>query len=739
MSLRDQWDLIAGTTAPDARGAAIVYHGARIGLAVAVAVATYALFPAAPAVDIPMYEVGSVATDNVSAPFEDTGPKPATQLAREQSEMAQTAEPILAFVPAALDSADRQIEGFFGVVERAASTAQGRQAAQDSIQQAAAAFGVRLNAAEAGYLAGETRRGAMASAIERVFQRWVAAGVASSGALDGVRGNVVLRQGDQTRRTAVDSVASFGGLVTRARLIHPDPGSTVGDALYIKLITSFFHPTLVPDVAATERAREELRATVPAFKYEVRAGEKIIGAHEVVGREEYDKLRALHDQAQQRTGAQRQLGRIAGAVLFNFLILSIVGIALLLFRPQLYGSFRALSLFAMVYLVVLIVSALVAHSEFARPELVPIALAAIIFSALVDARISMIAAMILAVLIGGQSVFRGTNALFLSLVAGAAAAFSVRVLRRRDQSWHSILTITVAYTLAAFAIGLTLGWPIQEIGLSVLLGAANAVISVALALQFALPLAEKFTRIETDVTLVDWSDLNRPLMRRLSLEAPGTYAHTMAIANLAESACNAIGANGLLARVGAYYHDIGKLKKPQYFVENQPKGRNPHDKLKPATSATIIRNHVKEGVELAEESQVPRVVRAFITEHHGTGQITYFLEKAKERDGPVANPAEFQYPGPLPQSAETAVVMLADGVEAAARVLQDPTPQKVRDVIDHIVRMRMEQGQLRDAPLTLKQLDIVKEQFARVLIGMYHNRIDYPASSGGITAEFASV
>jgi membrane-associated HD superfamily phosphohydrolase len=136
---------------------------------------------------------------------------------------------------------------------------------------------------------------------------------------------------------------------------------------------------------------------------------------------------------------------------------------------------------------------------------------------------------------------------------------------------------------------------------------------------------------------------------------------------------------------------------------------------------------------------VPRVVRAFITEHHGTGQITYFLEKAKERDGPIDTPAVFHYRGPLPQRAAPAGVLLAAGVVAATRVLQDPTPQKIRDVIDHIVRMRMEQGQLRDAPLTLKQLDVVKEQFARVLIGMYHNRIDYPASSGGVTAEFASV
>ena len=136
---------------------------------------------------------------------------------------------------------------------------------------------------------------------------------------------------------------------------------------------------------------------------------------------------------------------------------------------------------------------------------------------------------------------------------------------------------------------------------------------------------------------------------------------------------------------------------------------------------------------------MPKAVRAFITEHHGTGQITYFLEKARERDGPPGNTAEYSYPGPMPQSAETAVVMLADGVEAATRVLQDPSPQKIRDVIEHIVRQRVEQGQLREAPLTLRQLETIKEQFARVLIGMYHNRIDYPASSGGVTSEFASI
>jgi putative nucleotidyltransferase with HDIG domain len=298
-------------------------------------------------------------------------------------------------------------------------------------------------------------------------------------------------------------------------------------------------------------------------------------------------------------------------------------------------------------------------------------------------------------------------------------------------------SVAIAYLLAALAIGLTLDWSPWEVGRSALWGAANAVASVALALML-LPLAEKITGIDTYPKLLEWSDLNRPLIQRLSLEAPGTYHHTIAMANLAEAACNAIGANGLLARVGSYYHDIGKLKKPQYFVENQVKGRNPHDKLKPSTSAAIIRNHVRDGLELADEYGVPRAIRAFVTEHHGTGQISYFLEKARERDGSVS-PAEFAYPGPTPQSAETAVCMLADGVEASVRVLHDPNPQKIRDVIDHIVRQRIEQGQLRDAPLTLKQLEIVKDQFARMVIAQYHNRIDYPAASGGVTAEFVAL
>jgi putative nucleotidyltransferase with HDIG domain len=247
--------------------------------------------------------------------------------------------------------------------------------------------------------------------------------------------------------------------------------------------------------------------------------------------------------------------------------------------------------------------------------------------------------------------------------------------------------------------------------------------------------AESVTHITTDLTLLELSDPSRPLLRRLSLEAPGTYAHSVAMANLVEAACNRIGANGLLGRVGCYYHDVGKVKNPMYFVENQIPGNNPHDRLKPLQSAQIIKAHVTDGLALAAEADLPDSVAAFIPEHHGTTEITYFLDKAKKIDGgQVRNPDDFRYPGPKPRSMETAISMIADSVEAALRVLEDLTPQKIEEAIDHIVRTKVNAGQLDEAPLTLQQIEQVKAAFLIVLSGMYHNRIDYPESSGGIGA-----
>jgi putative nucleotidyltransferase with HDIG domain len=271
-------------------------------------------------------------------------------------------------------------------------------------------------------------------------------------------------------------------------------------------------------------------------------------------------------------------------------------------------------------------------------------------------------------------------------------------------------------------------------GVTAGLGGVNALICAALV-TITLPLFESLAGITTELTLLELSDPARPLLRRLATEVPGTYAHSLALANMCEAACNAIGANGLLARVGCYYHDIGKLKKPQFFVENQVPGANPHDKLKPEVSASMIRNHVKEGLALAKEHRLPDVVAAFIAEHHGTMVISYFLDRAMTKNGDAdVEEGDFRYPGPRPRSVETAVAMLADGVEAALRVLEDQSPENVKDAIDHLVRQRIEAGQMDDAPLTMAQLTRVRSEFLRVFQGARHNRIDYPKESGGLSA-----
>jgi putative nucleotidyltransferase with HDIG domain len=204
------------------------------------------------------------------------------------------------------------------------------------------------------------------------------------------------------------------------------------------------------------------------------------------------------------------------------------------------------------------------------------------------------------------------------------------------------------------------------------------------------------------------------------------------MANLCESACSVIGANGLLARVGCYYHDIGKLNRPQFFVENQARGVNPHDSLPPAESAAIIRSHVLDGIRLAEEARLPDSVAAFIPEHHGTGNITYFLHRASmSRELGEIDPELYRYPGPRPKSRETAIVMLADSVEAVVRTLKKPGPETVRTAINEMIAQRIASGQLDDAPLTLRDLDAVREEFARVLTSQFHTRIEYP----GTTAE----
>ncbi|HEU4786763.1 MAG TPA: hypothetical protein VFS57_05130, partial [Gemmatimonadaceae bacterium] len=337
---------------------ALLFHGVRIAVGVALAVLTFTLFPASPAIDFPIYEVGSVASDNVIAPFAFRVLKNQAELQAEQAAVVRGVEPVYVYVPAALDSARQSLTAFGAAIRDAAST--DPQFSTSAVQRAAASWGVGLTTGQAQYLAAPRRRDTMLDAIQRVYDRWLSAGVAGAGSLDSVRGAIVVRSGGQDHRLSSDSVATFSMLVSRARLIHPDPASAVADSVYTRLLATFFHPTIVPDRATTELRRDEVRRSIPAAKYEVQAGEKIIGANEVVGREQNEKLRALHDAVDKYRGSQRGARRIAGSILFDFLLVALLGVALVNFRPSVYREFRWLLTVAATAALVVIGGAVVA-------------------------------------------------------------------------------------------------------------------------------------------------------------------------------------------------------------------------------------------------------------------------------------------------------------------------------------------------------------------------------------------
>jgi hypothetical protein len=258
-------------------------------------------------------------------------------------------------------------------------------------------------------------------------------------------------------------------------------------------------------------------------------------------------------------------------------------------------------------------------------------------------------------------------------------------------------------------------------------GVLNAAISTALAF-FMIPVLEVTCGVTTDWTVLELSDLNRPLLKRLMLEAPGTYHHSMVMGTLADAACDAVGANSLLCRVQCYYHDIGKINKPEYFIENialNPRGTNPHDRLTPSMSCLILESHIRDGVELSRQHKLPDILIDAIREHHGTSEMSYFYEKAK-KEGLSVDREDFRYPGPRPQTKETAIVMLADAVEASSRVLTDPHPSRLRGLVRKVIDARVADGELEECGLTLADLAKVREAFVLVLTGMFHTRIRYP-------------
>lgn len=319
--------------------------------------------------------------------------------------------------------------------------------------------------------------------------------------------------------------------------------------------------------------------------------------------------------------------------------------------------------------------------------------------------------------------------LFLTMVSGVlVCCFSLREIRTRIKLLEVSVFAAVAVSVTAIATGLIAGPFKAEILIHAGKSAAT-VILVGIIIQALLPIIERVFRIATSMTLLDYSDANQPLLKKLAMEAPGTFSHSLLIGSIAESAAESIGANGLLCRVGAYYHDIGKIGKPRYFIENQMGCESKHEQLSPAMSQLIIVGHVKDGIEMAKEYRLPAVIRQFIESHHGTTLIQFFYEEAKKlSNGKAAPPSEteFRYPGPKPQSVEAAIIMLSDAVEGAIRSITDVTPTKIETAVHNMAMRRLQDGQFDECELTLRQLSQTEASLSKSLAAHYHGRIAYP-------------
>jgi len=501
------------------------------------------------------------------------------------------------------------------------------------------------------------------------------------------------------------------------------------------LLARLIVPDLQYDKAATEEQRERAGNAVRPVKKLVRAETLLVRRGARVTEEDLVRLRA-HQEALALQRRQSDLARnVAVFSALSLLLVIAAGAALHIVSPDAFRRDSSLCLFTVCVVLQIAATRLAGDiyyhywSSSVNVALVlPVTLAAMLLSPLDHLRTALVAAILGAAVVGMQNRMSFDIAIvaaFSSLVAGV----SIRRARRRKHLLRTGAAAGVTIFVVSSLLAVYKHVPASFLPRFAGLALANGMATVAVVFAL-LPVFEHVFGRTTDLTLIELSDLNHPLLKRLQLEAPGTYHHSLMVATIAEQAAQAIGANPLLARVCAYFHDIGKLAHPEYFVENVH-GENPHDELRPRMSSRVILNHVKEGIELARKYHLQRAIRDAIAQHHGTSLVYYFYRRALDnsKDGGVGE-HDFRYPGPLPERKEITLLSLADACEAAVRSLEKPTPQKIRQQVEDIVNARIRDGQLNNSELTFHELAVAKESIIRTLTSMLHGRVKYPEEEG---------
>jgi putative nucleotidyltransferase with HDIG domain len=543
---------------------------------------------------------------------------------------------------------------------------------------------------------------------ELALPRWDLVAAAARGAVETTLAQEVAQDELQAVRTSVH------GLIT-VDLAEPER-ELAGD-----LAAELIEPNVGIDEAATEQARDQARAEIPPVEVRIRAGETIVEEGQVLTVGDIEKLVELG-----LTRPAVQAGTVAGNALIAILVATLLVGYLWRFEPQIWHRTRSVLLFFLALLVSAIALRISADRTlwaFAVPTAATVLLIGILLHN--SAGVAMAGG--LAVLAGVMNREALEPAVYV--LAGGVVSLLTITLAERLNAFVRVFAALFAVNVGVLTAFSLLGQ--RDLPAMLQLGAmgfVNAALSVILAVGSFAMLGNVFG-IMTVFQLLELANPSNRLLRRLLLETPGTYHHSVMVGNLAERAAETIGADALLARVAAYYHDIGKMKNPLAFIENQAGTHNIHDDLNAETSARIIAGHIRDGIDLGYEHGLPVQVIGYIPQHHGTSVMTYFHNKALREVGgreDLVNEAVYRYPGPKPQSREAAIIMLADGVEASVRSLDEKDEASIRAMVDRIVDARLEDGQLDDAELTLKNIAQIKDAFVGQLLGMYHSRIKYP-------------
>lgn len=491
-------------------------------------------------------------------------------------------------------------------------------------------------------------------------------------------------------------------------------------------LSECLQPNVKLDSLESQRLRNELYQKAVAPIGVIQQGERIIDKGDIVTGQLAVILKTYEEISNERgTGTVSQrFYPVAGQTLYIVLALAAIYGYLFFFRRNYYNDTRSVLFIMMMVVIFTTVSFAIVTESQTGLFLIPFTMVPIMVLIFLDSRTALFIH-IVTVLICAMVVTFQLEFIFMQFIAGVIAMFSIKELTKRSQLIRTAALVFVAYSLSFTAVEVMQTGSIDKISTSVFTYlAVNAVlISFAYILVFIF---EKLFGFTSRVTLVELSDINTPLLRELSEECPGTFQHSMSVSNLASEAARRIGANVLLVRAGALYHDIGKIKNPAFYTENQH-GVNPHDALDPLQSAKIVIGHVTEGLKMAEKAKLPAVLRRFISEHHGAGKARYFYTiYANSHPDEEIDESLFTYPGSNPQSRETSILMMADAVEAASRSLTDHSPEAINSLVNRIIDSQISEGLHSNSPISFRDVKLIKETFARRLRTMFHSRISYP-------------